>query len=321
MAKGVQVREHGGPEVLTYTEVDVRAPGDGELLVDLSAAGVNFIDTYYRTGLYTADLPFTDGVEGAGVVRAVGAGVTDFAEGDRVAWTMTLGSYAEQVVVPASAAVKVPEGVDDGVAAAALLQGMTTHYLLRSVYPVQAGDAILVHAAAGGTGGLLTQYARHLGVRVFGTTSTPEKRQEALDLGAEDVFDYDDFVERVREATGGEGVAAVYDGVGKLTFDGSLQSLRPRGTLALFGASSGAVPPIDPQRLNAAGSVYLARPTLKHFILTRAELDWRAGELFDLIASGTLTIRVGGRYPLAEAARAHADLESRRTTGKLLLQP
>lgn len=321
MPKAVQVREHGGPEVLTYTDIEVRQPGAGELLVDVSAAGVNFIDTYYRSGLYNAELPFTDGVEGAGVVRAVGEATEGFAAGDRVAWTMTLGSYAEQAVVPSSAALHVPDGVDDGVAAAALLQGLTAHYLLKSVYPVQPGDAILVHAAAGGTGGLITQYARALGARVFGTTSTPEKRAEALELGAEEVFGYDDFADRVREATGGEGVAAVYDGVGRTTFDESLQSLRLRGTLAVFGGSSGPVPPVDPQRLNAAGSVFLARPMLKHFIATREELDWRAGELFAAVADGRLTIRIGGRYPLADAARAHADLEGRRTTGKLLLEP
>lgn len=320
MPRGVQVREHGGPEVMAYTDVEVRQPGEGEILVDLAVAGVNFIDIYYRTGLYPADLPFTNGVEGAGVVSAVGPGVTGFAEGDRVAWTMTLGSYAEQVVVPTSAAVKVPDNVDLADAAAALLQGMTAHYLLHSVYAVQPGDAVLIHAAAGGTGGILTQWAKHLGATVYATTS-PEKRQEALELGATEVFDYDNFVDQVREATGGEGVAAVYDGVGKTTFDGSLQSLRRRGTLALFGASSGPVDPVDPQRLNAAGSVFLTRPMLKHFIATREELDQRAADLFEVIAAGQVRVRIGGRYPLADAAKAHADLGARKTTGKLLLEP
>ncbi|WP_028849294.1 quinone oxidoreductase family protein [Thermocrispum municipale] len=320
MPRGVQVREHGGPEVMAYTDVEVRQPGEGEILVDLAVAGVNFIDIYYRTGLYPADLPFTNGVEGAGVVSAVGPGVTGFAEGDRVAWTMTLGSYAEQVVVPTSAAVKVPDNVDLADAAAALLQGMTAHYLLHSVYAVQPGDAVLIHAAAGGTGGILTQWAKHLGATVYATTS-PEKRQEALELGATEVFDYDNFVDQVREATGGEGVAAVYDGVGKTTFDGSLQSLRRRGTLALFGASSGPVDPVDPQRLNAAGSVFLTRPMLKHFIATREELDQRAADLFEVIAAGQVRVRIGGRYPLADAAKAHADLAARKTTGKLLLEP
>lgn len=217
MPRGVQVREHGGPEVLTYTDVDVRQPGPGELLVDVAAAGVNFIDVYYRTGAYRGELPFTAGVEGAGTIRAIGSDVDGFAEGQRVAWTMTPGSYAEQVVVPTSAAVRVPDEVDDETAAAALLQGLTAHYLLTSVYPVQQGDAILVHAAAGGTGSMITQYARSLGARVFATTSTVEKEKLALAAGAEAVFSYDDFTERVRQATGGAGVAAVYDGVGKTT--------------------------------------------------------------------------------------------------------
>lgn len=321
MPKGIQVQQHGGPEVLTYTDVEVREPGADELLVDVSAAGVNFIDTYYRTGAYSAELPFTSGVEGAGVVRAAGPDAEGFAVGDRVAWTMTPGSYAEQAVVPASAAVKVPEGVDDETAAAVLLQGLTAHYLLKSVYAVQPGDAILAHAAAGGTGLLLTQYATALGARVYGTTSTPEKAQLAREAGAVDVFGYDDFTDRVREATGGEGVAAVYDGVGKTTFDGSLASLRVRGTLAVYGAASGPLPPVDVQRLNAAGSVFLARPTLKHFIATREELDWRAGEVFAALAAGQLTVRIGGRYPLSDAAQAHEDLQARRTTGKLILRP
>jgi len=320
MPKGVQVVRPGGPEVMSYTDVEVRRPGEGEVLVDVSVAGVNFIDIYYRTGSYPVDVPFTNGVEGAGVVAEVGPDVTEFAVGDRVAWTMTLGSYAEQVVVPTAHAVKVPDDVELADAAAALLQGMTAHYLLHSVYAVQPGDAVLIHAAAGGTGGMLTQWARHLGATVYATTS-PEKRQEALDLGATEVFGYDDFVDRVREATGGEGVAVVYDGVGRATFDGSLQSLRTRGTLALFGASSGPVDPVDPQRLNAAGSVFLTRPMLKHFIATREELDQRAADLFAAIAAGHLRVRIGKRYPLAEAAQAHIDLASRRTTGKLLLEP
>lgn len=321
MVNGVQVREHGGPEVLTYTEVPVGTPGPGELLVDLRVAGVNYIDTYYRSGAYPAELPFTVGVEGAGVVRAVGPEAEGFAEGQRVAWTMTPGSYAEQVVVPASAAVRVPDEIDDETAAALLVQGLTAHYLLKSVYPVQPGDPILVHAAAGGTGLMITQYARSLGARVLATTSTAEKEKLALEAGAEIVFSYDDFAEQVRAATDGAGVAAVYDGVGKNTFDGSLASLRLRGTLALFGAASGPVPPFDPQRLNAAGSVFLARPMLKHFITTREELDWRAGEVFAAVAAGELKVRIGGRYRLSEAAQAHTDLQSRRTTGKLVLLP
>lgn len=321
MPKAVQITRHGGPEVLSYTDVEVRAPGDGELLIDVAVAGVNYIDTYYRSGAYAAELPFTVGVEGAGIVRATGPETAGFAVGDRVAWTMTPGSYAQQVVVPTSNAVRVPDEVDDETAAAVLVQGLTAHYLLKSVYAVQPGDPILVHAAAGGTGRLITQYATRLGARVFGTTSTPEKRELALSAGAEEVFGYDDFAEQARARTGGAGVAAVYDGVGKTTFDGSLAALRLRGTLALFGAASGPVPPFDPQRLNAAGSVYLARPMLKHFIATREELDWRAGEVFAALAAGELEVRIDGRYPLADAAKAHADLESRRTTGKLLLLP
>lgn len=321
MPKAVQVHEHGGPEVLTYTDVQIGDPGPGELLVDVAAAGVNYIDTYYRTGAYSAELPFTSGVEGAGIVRAVGNRVHGFAAGDRVAWALTPGSYAERALVPAAAAVPVPGGVTIEAAAAVLLQGLTAHYLLNSVYPVRAGDPVLIHAAAGGTGLLLTQLARAKGARVFATASTPDKERLALAAGAEVVVGYEDFPARVRELTEGAGVAAVYDGVGRTTFDGSLASLRPRGTLALFGAASGPVPPVDPQRLNAAGSVFLARPSLVHFIATREELEWRASELFDAIAVGDLEVTIGGRYPLAEAARAHAHLEARQTTGKLLLLP
>lgn len=321
MPKAVQIHAHGGPEVLTYTDVKIADPGPGQLLVDVAAAGVNYIDTYYRTGAYPAPLPYTCGVEGVGTIRAVGHGVHGFVPGDRVAWTLSAGSYAERVLVPASSAVAVPGGVQTEVAGAALLQGLTAHYLLNSVYPVRPGDPVLIHAAAGGTGLLLTQLARAKGARVFATASTPEKERLALAAGAEVVVSYQDFADRIRELTAGAGVAAVFDGVGRTTFDGSLAALRPRGTLALFGATSGPVPPFDPQRLNAAGSVFLTRPTLAHFIATREELDWRAGELFGAITSGDLDISIGGRYPLSEAARAHADLESRRTTGKLLLIP
>lgn len=321
MPKAVRVHRHGGPEVLTYTDVEIGEPGTGELLVDVAAAGVNYLDTYYRTGKYPSELPFTAGVEGAGTVRAIGTGVDGFAVGDRVAWAMTPGSYAEQVLVPSAAAVAVHPGVDNESAAAVLLQGMTAHYLLHSVYPVRAGDPVLVHAAAGGTGLLLTQLARAMGARVFATASTPEKERLALAAGAEVVVGYDDFAARVRELTDGAGVAAVYDGVGRTTFDGSLSALRRRGTLALFGAASGPVPPVDPQRLSHAGSVFLARPTLAHFIATREELEWRAGEVFAAVAAGDLRVRIGARYRLADAADAHADLEGRRTTGKLVLLP
>ncbi|MPY84278.1 MAG: zinc-binding dehydrogenase [Actinophytocola sp.] len=321
MPKAIVVGTTGGPDVLDHTDVTVADPGDGELLVDVAAAGVNFIDTYQRSGQYPRDLPFVLGVEGAGTVAAVGPGVSGFRAGDRVAWAMTPGSYAEQAVIPASSAVAVPDEADIELAAAVLLQGLTAHYLATSVYPVRQGDTVLVHAAAGGVGLLLTQLVRARGGRVLATTSTKEKERLALDAGAETVLGYDDFPAQVRDLTGGEGVAAVYDGVGRSTFDGSLDSLRVRGTLALFGASSGPVEPVDPQRLNAAGSVFLTRPNLANYIATRDELEWRAGELFDTLGAGDLTVHIGGRYPLAEARQAHIDLEGRKTTGKLLLLP
>jgi NADPH2:quinone reductase len=323
MPTAVQVRRTGGPEVLEVGEVEVGDPGQGHLVVEVGAAGVNYIDTYHRCGLYPLDLPFVPGLEGAGTVAAVGAGVTGFSEGDRIAWQGVPGSYAQRVVVPARSAVRVPDGVSDEIAAATLLQGITAHYLVASTYPVQDGDTVLVHAAAGGVGLLLTQLAKARGARVIGTVSTAEKEELAREAGADEVIRYTevDFAERTRELTNGEGVAAVYDGVGKSTVDGSLASLRTRGVLALFGAASGPVQPIDPQRLNAAGSVYLTRPSIGAYTQTREELDWRAGELFDAIVAGSLTIRIGGTYPLTEARRAHEDLEGRRTTGKLLLLP
>lgn len=321
MPKAIGVRATGGPDVLTYTEIAEPKPGPGELVVDVAAAGVNYIDTYHRSGAYPREVPFVAGLEGAGTVRAVGQDVSGFAVGDRVAWADGPGSYAEQVAVPAEAAVPVPAGVDFTLAAAVMLQGLTAHYLATSVYPVAAGDTVLVHAAAGGVGLLLTQLVRARGGRVIATVSTPEKEQLALAAGAEEIVGYEDFPERSRDLTGGLGVAAVYDGVGRSTFDGSLAALRTRGTLALFGAASGPVEPVDPQRLNSAGSVFLTRPKLADYVATREELEWRASELFDALLSGTLSVRIGGTYPLAEARRAHEDLEGRRTTGKLLLLP
>ncbi|MFI9012027.1 quinone oxidoreductase family protein [Actinosynnema sp. NPDC053489] len=323
MPKAVVVRATGGPDALEFADVEAKSPGPGELLVDVAAAGVNFIDCYHREGRYPLDLPFGPGLEGAGRVSAVGPDVTGFAVGDRVAWSGSLGSYAEQAVVPVRDAVPVPDGVDDDTAGALLLQGLTAHYLVASTYPVREGDAVLVHAAAGGVGLLLVQLAKARGARVIGTVSTEAKEALAREAGADEVIRYDqvDFAPRVRELTGGVGVAAVYDGVGRTTFDGSLAGLKPRGVLALFGASSGPVPPVDPQRLNHAGSVFLTRPSLGAHVATREELEWRAGELFDAVLGGSLTVRVGGRYPLAEARRAHEDLEGRRTTGKLLLVP
>ncbi|WP_158852275.1 quinone oxidoreductase family protein [Saccharothrix deserti] len=323
MPKAVVVRATGGPDALEFTDVEPKSPGAGELLVDVAAAGVNFIDCYHREGRYPLPLPFGLGLEGTGRVSAVGADVTGFAVGDRVAWSQALGSYAEQTVVAAKDAVPVPEGVDDDTAGALLLQGLTAHYLVTSTYPVQKDDTVLVHAAAGGVGLLLVQLAKARGARVIGTVSTEAKEALAREAGADEVIRYDltDFAPEVRKLTDGVGVAAVYDGVGRTTFDGSLASLKPRGVLALFGASSGAVPPFDPMRLNQAGSVYLTRPSLGPHVATREELEWRAGELFAAVADGSLTVRIGGRYPLAEARRAHEDLEGRRTTGKLLLIP
>jgi NADPH2:quinone reductase len=323
MSKAVRISRNGGPEVLELAEVDTRAPGAGELLVDVAAAGINYIDTYQRDGIYPVPLPFVPGLEGAGRVAAVGEGVTGFAEGDRVAWASAPGSYAEQAVVPAPVAVHVPDEVPDETAAAILLQGITAHYLVASTFEVEPGHTILVHAAAGGVGLLLTQLAKARGARVIGTVSTAEKERLAREAGADEVIRYTelDFAEETRRLTGGEGVDVVYDGVGRTTVDASLASLKVRGLLALFGASSGPVPPIDPQRLNSGGSLYLTRPTAAHYTRTREELEWRADELFAAVSSGKLVVRVGGRYPLAEAREAHEDLQGRRTTGKLLLLP
>ncbi|MGH4007242.1 MAG: quinone oxidoreductase family protein [Pseudonocardiaceae bacterium] len=322
--RAIQVTETGGPEVLRLAELPDPEPGPGQLLVELAAAGVNYIDTYFRSGAYPMPLPFIPGSEGAGTVIAAGPGTGGIEVGDRVAWASSLGSYAERALVPAEQALPVPDGLDTEIAAGSLLQGMTAHYLTVSVHPVQPGDTVLVHAAAGGMGQLLTQLATARGGRVIGTVSTPEKERLAREAGAADVIRYtetDDVAGEVRRLTGGQGVAAVYDGVGASTFDASLASLRPRGMLALYGAASGRVPPVDPMRLNAAGSVFLTRPMLAHYVATRDELTWRAGEVFDAIQDGSLRISIGGRYPLAEARRAHQDLQGRRTTGKLLLLP
>ncbi|WP_016701326.1 quinone oxidoreductase family protein [Actinoalloteichus spitiensis] len=321
--RAIQVAETGGPEVLTPVELADPEPAPGEVLVEVGAAGVNFIDTYQRSGVYRMEVPFVPGLEGTGRVTAVGSGVTRFSAGDRVAWAQTSASYAERVAVPADGAVLVPEGVSDEQAAAMPLQGMTAHYLVASTRPVGHGDTVLVHAAAGGVGLLLVQLAKARGARVLGTVSTDEKEHLARTAGADEIIRYTeaDVAEEVRRLTGGAGVDVVYDGVGRDTFDASLASLRPRGMLVLFGGSSGQVPPFDLQRLNAGGSLFVTRPTLAHHIADRAELEWRARELFDLIASGRLDLRIGGRYPLQDARQAHEDLEARRTSGKLLLLP
>jgi len=322
--RAVVVEQTGGPEVLRVEDVEAPVPGPGEVLVDVAAAGVNFIDVYERTGGYPKELPFVAGSEGAGAVTAVGEGVTDFAVGDRVAWAMVAGSgYAEQAAVPADRVVRVPDGVESETAAALMLQGMTAHYLCESTYPAHSGETALVHAAAGGVGLLLTQMLAAKGVRVIATTSTEEKAELARGAGAAEVVRYTeaDVVGEVRRLTDGRGVEVVYDGVGRSTFDASLDCLRPRGMMVLFGASSGPVPPLDPQVLNRKGSLFLTRPTLAHYIATRGELLGRAGSVLSQVAEGRLDVRIGGRYALEDAGRAHEDLEGRRTTGKLLVVP
>jgi NADPH:quinone reductase len=313
----------GGPEVLRVTEQATPRPGPGQVVVEIAAAGVNYMDIYQREGIgsYRAEPPFVPGGEGAGTVTAVGEGVTALAVGDRVAWAGPGNSYAEQVALPASRVVPVPDGVSLQVAAAAMLQGMTAHYLSASTYPVRDGDVAVVHAAAGGVGLLLTQMVKRRGGVVVGTTSTGEKAELALAAGADHVVGYERFRAIVDEATEGAGAHVVYDGVGQATFDDSLAALRPRGMMVLYGAASGPVPPFDPQRLNAGGSLFLTRPTLVHYVATAEELRWRAGQVFDWITKDELDVRIGGTYPLAEAARAQEDLGARKTTGKLLLLP
>ncbi|MUL43154.1 quinone oxidoreductase [Streptomonospora sp. PA3] len=319
--RAIVIEEQGGPEVMRLTQAPDPQPGPGEVLIDIAARGVNFIDVYQRSGAYSVSTPFTPGVEAAGSVAAVGSGVAEFSPGDRVAWAMLPGGYADRAAVPADRVVPVPDGVTAEQAAATLLQGMTAHYLTHATYPIQPGDTVLVHAAAGGTGLLLVQLAKARGATVIGTASTEAKQRLAREAGADEIIDYTatDVAPAVRDLTEGAGVAAVYDGVGADTFDASLASLRPRGVLALFGQASGAVPPVDPQRLNTAGSVYLTRPSLAHYVAARAELLERASDVFGLVAAKRLDVRVGGRYALADAGRAHEDLAARRTTGKLLL--
>lgn len=322
MTAAIQVSEFGGPEVLVYTTIDVPAPGPGQATVRVTAAGVNFRDAYERAGVYPKPLPHVPGSEGAGVVTALGEGVTDLAVGDRVAWESLPGSYAAEVTGPADRLVPIPDGVTDQQAAALLLQGLTAHYLSHDSYPIAEGDDVLVHAGAGGVGLLLTQIAKIRGARVITTVSTDAKAEVSRAAGADDVLvGYERFAERVRDLTDGAGVAAVYDGVGKDTFDGSLASIRRRGMMVLFGGSSGQVPPFDLQRLNRSGSLSITRPTLGDFIVDRAELLGRCAELFAWVGGGRLVVRVGATYPLAQACRAHEDLEARRSTGKLLLEP
>ncbi len=319
--KAIQVKETGGPEKMQLVDVPTPKPGPKQALVRIAASGVNYIDVYFRSGLYKADLPVTLGSEAAGTVEAVGPEVTEVAPGDRVAYAMTRGSYAEYALVPAAQLVAIPENLDFQTAAAAMLQGMTAHYLTHSTHPLKSGDACLVHAAAGGAGGLIVQMARMLGARVFGTVSTEEKARVARQHGADETILYtqQDFEVEVKRLTGGKGVDVVYDSVGRTTFDKSLNCLRPRGLVALFGQSSGPVPPFELTTLNIRGSLYVTRPSLAHYLLTREELLWRAGDVLSWVASGKLRLRIDRAYPLAEAAAAHRDLEGRKTAGKLLL--
>jgi NADPH2:quinone reductase len=321
--KAIRVEVTGGPEVLRYREVPDPAPGPGDVRVRVHAAGVNFIDTYQREGLYPVALPATPGSEAAGVVDAIGPGVTEVAVGDRVAWAGVPGAYAELAVVSASRVVPLPDGVSTEQGAAAMLQGMTAHYLALSSFRLGPRHTCLVHAAAGGVGLLLCQIAKRLGARVIGTVSTPAKAALARDAGADAVILYTeaDFEAEVRAITAGRGVDVVYDSVGRTTFEASLRCLSRRGLLVLFGQSSGPVPAFDPQQLNRHGSLFLTRPSLNHHVATREELLARSGDVLGWVADGSLKLRIGGRYPLAEAARAHRDLESRATAGKLLLIP
>jgi NADPH2:quinone reductase len=319
--KAIQVQKAGGPEVLQLVDLPVPEPKPNEAVVRLSASGVNFIDVYYREGRYKADLPFIAGQEGAGVVTAVGDSVKDIKPGDRVAYTMVLGSYAEYAAVPADKLVKVPSGVDDRQAAATMLQAMTAHYLAYDTFRLKKGDTALVHAAAGGVGLLLTQMAHQIGARVIGTASTEAKASLAREAGADEIILYtrQDFESETKRLTQGQGVDVIYDSVGKTTFDKGLNLLRPRGMMVLFGGSSGAVPPLDPIVLTQKGSLYLTRPSLGAYIATPQELQERASAVFAMIQSGRLKLRIEHTYPLAEAQQAHRDLEGRKTTGKLLL--
>lgn len=317
--KAILVSQPGGPDQMEIKDVEIPAPGPGQALVKVAASGVNFIDVYHRTGLYKSDWPANLGMEGSGVVESVGEGVSDFTPGDRVAWAMARGSYAQYQVVPAALLVRVPGSLDLKLAAAAMLQGMTAHYLTHSTFPLKSGQTALVHAAAGGTGLLLVQMAKMIGAKVIGITSTPEKAEEVRRAGADHVFDYSDFDTEARRVANGKGVDVVYDSVGATTFEKSLNALRVRGMLVSFGQSSGPVKAIEPLLLAQKGSLYLTRPNLAHFVADRAELEWRANDVLGWIAAGKINIKISHAYPMAEAANAHRDLESRATSGKLIL--
>jgi len=319
----IQLQQTGGPEVLKLADLPIPEPGPGQVLIRVEAIGVNFIEIYFRKGVYKAALPLVPGSEAAGTIEELGPGVTGFKAGDAVASVSVLGSYAEYALVSAASLVKVPAGLTMEQAAAAMLQGMTAHYLAYSTHPLKAGETALIHAGAGGVGLLLTQMAKRIGARVITTVSTEEKAELSREAGASDVILYTEkeFEPEVKRLTGGKGVDVVYDSVGKTTFEGSLNCLRPRGLVALFGASSGPVPPFDLIQLSGKGSLFVTRPTLWHYIGTRAELEWRAGDVLGWAASGELKLRTEFLYPLAEAAQAQIDLEARRTTGKILLEP
>ena len=323
MPHAVVVRRTGGPEVLRWEPVEVAEPGAGQVRVRLAAAGLNYIDVYFRTGLYPRPLPFVTGLEGAGVVEATGPGVTGLAAGDRVAWASVPGSCAESLLAPEAQLVRVPEGVALDVAAAVMLQGMTAHYLAHATRTTRPGDVALVHAAAGGVGLLLIQTLKAAGATVIGTCSSAEKEALAREAGADHVIRYDrgDFAEEARRGSGGRGCDVVYDSVGRATFEGSLRSLRPRGLLALFGQSSGPVPPFDLGRLGTLGSLFITRPSLAHYTAERAELELRASAVLGVVARGELRVRIGARFPLEKTAEAHRALEARATTGKVLLVP
>ena len=319
----IQVAHTGGPEVLEYVEIDTPKPGPGEVLVKVHAAGVNYIDTYHREGMYPLPLPFTPGQEGAGEVASVGDGVSEWGAGDRVCWAMVGGGYADYAVIPAELLQAIPDAVDFETAAAAMLQGLTAHYLVTSVYPVEKGTTAVVHAAAGGVGLLLTQMIAARRGTVIGTTSSEDKAARATAAGAQHVIRYDrePWAEKVRDITAGAGVDVVYDGVGNDTFEDGLSILRPRGVMALYGAASGPVPPFDLQRLGALGSLVVTRPSLGHFMATAEERRWRTGELFAAVSSGELDVTIAARFPLSEAADAHRAIQSRAYSGKILLLP
>jgi len=323
MTKAVRFHKTGGPEVLQVEDVQVGEPGAGQVKLRHTAIGVNFVDTYQRSGLYPMQLPQTAGNEGAGVVEAVGAGVTTLKQGDRVAYTGLVGSYCGERVVPADRMVKIPEGISDEMAASIMLKGMTVHYLIHSTYAVKAGDTVLWHAAAGGVGLIACQWLKALGATVIGTVGSPEKAKLAREHGAEHVIDYskENFVERVKQITGGKGLPVVYDSVGKTTWEGSLDCLRPLGLWVIFGNASGPVPPLNTGILAQKGSLYATRPTLATYIASRADLEARSSSLFAIVKSGKVKIEITGRYKLADAAQAHRDLEGRKTTGSVILLP